>query len=1363
MWMSRLVLLSGLLAAAHPALGGSERPACELAHCMCTDRNPAQIHHGGQDGRRNGDLYDVTCFVSSVSPYEATISSLPSDISSLHLDCNVLDKESSLTSGFFERFSSLQYLTISGCKIASLDRRSFSGLQKLSSLVISKCILPEVDTTILHELQALEQLSIVSSGLRVFPNISHLTNLQYVNVSHNDLEWMELVSEGETVDLKAHEYGSYPMFTNMTLLDISYNKIKTFPVDLISSTPNLEKFLLKNNCIQNISFPGYVKLSSLKVLDARENNLEIVQFESISSACHLHQLRLEGNGVPLNYEGISSLGDLEELRLRNFAVNDTIWDSLNATTLYKLDLVGNSLETVNVSRMPSLAILLIGNNLVSYLDQSTFMQQSNLIALNASHNDISYLPNGVFSQTLNLLAVDLSHNKLTDLGPDSLEGLQHLVHIDLSHNAIQRLPYSVFRDLRSLQGLKIEGNQLKFLPSFSNLGSLLTLNVSENQLIVLRFSDLRGLSSLQWLHANDNNITSLPTGLLSNSPHLLQADFHNNKISFVGSFEAHPSLAVLRLDDNLIPDYDGESPFVNLPALAYLFLDGNKLTTLRPRMFPVSVQYLILDRNDLSSVLMDSLDTLPHLVRVSLMQNNYVLSLPAWSVNKFNKHSPKPIFDLGFSVLRCDCFMAYLKAWAEDRYTTSFLSLFYPEFHNLHLAYCVTPFMKKGEYRPFPEVSISEFACEYNETWCDIFCKCCSTLKNCSCAFTCPTGCWCAYAGAAYKKRYVHIRCEGRQFRQVPDNIPSRTTHLRLDGNKLTHIKAIDLSHLRDTEDIFLNGSSIESIENGTFENITDLLTLRLNDNLLVSVDSNLFGNMSQLLTLYLHNNMIAYIEMSAFDGMSSLQILTMHNNKLTKMDQLPSLPEITAITLSSNPWSCDCSAGDTVFQFVYSFNDAILDRAEMCCAETFPDQIASSSLPTVPEFQKDNQTTTRHAGSNFSELHVSSNQLSDCRLVINYNYIDACSQPGSTGRAARGSSSYETPPIVVALSTATVILSVIAAVVVVALWKRHELQAWMFVKLGVRMFDKKAVLDKEGAGALRPFDAFISYSSNDDEFVDTTLLPALERGDRHYRVCVHYRDFPVGAQITDTIGSAIGKSSRTILLLSRNFLESEWCRFEFQMAHLHILREGAERLIIVLLEDIPEEMLDPDLKVHMKAKSFLRYSDPWFWEKLYFALPDVPEGGRADDHDVFRGMRILAGERNDRARAKDRLGKVEGQHNDGVAFERSTKSCGGMNVGLDEGQAQMDLKEGQAQIDLKEGQTQMELEKDQAQMALKEGQAHMTLDEGQAQMALNENQVKLAVNENHVNMAFSHDDFHNFKEDDDEETTPVVRTESLY
>ncbi|CAB4064544.1 ICK [Lepeophtheirus salmonis] len=77
-------------------------------------------------------------------------------------------------------------------------------------------------------------------------------------------------------------------------------------------------------------------------------------------------------------------------------------------------------------------------------------------------------------------------------------------------------------------------------------------------------------------------------------------------------------------------------------------------------------------------------------------------------------------------------------------------------------------------------------------------------------------------------------------------------------------------------------------------------------------------------------------------------------------------------------------------------------------------------------------------------------------------------------------------------------------------------------------------------------YDAFISYSDKDREWVFSELIPHLEED---FNVCVHERDFKVGMMVVDNIVSCIDKSRKFIAVLSPSFVNSKWCAFEIHVA----------------------------------------------------------------------------------------------------------------------------------------------------------------------------------------------------------------------
>ncbi|MEW8547771.1 MAG: toll/interleukin-1 receptor domain-containing protein, partial [Candidatus Thiodiazotropha sp.] len=142
----------------------------------------------------------------------------------------------------------------------------------------------------------------------------------------------------------------------------------------------------------------------------------------------------------------------------------------------------------------------------------------------------------------------------------------------------------------------------------------------------------------------------------------------------------------------------------------------------------------------------------------------------------------------------------------------------------------------------------------------------------------------------------------------------------------------------------------------------------------------------------------------------------------------------------------------------------------------------------------------------------------------------------------------------IAALSTVLVILFACLVIFGIVLRNRELFKVWCFVKFGWK-FNQTENKDVEN----RPYDAFVSYSGHDEKFIIRELVPYLEEPKHNregFRLCLHHRDFPVGAPIAETIISAVQTSKRIIIVLSDNFLKSEWCQYEFQTAHLQLLQE---------------------------------------------------------------------------------------------------------------------------------------------------------------------------------------------------------------
>ena len=157
-------------------------------------------------------------------------------------------------------------------------------------------------------------------------------------------------------------------------------------------------------------------------------------------------------------------------------------------------------------------------------------------------------------------------------------------------------------------------------------------------------------------------------------------------------------------------------------------------------------------------------------------------------------------------------------------------------------------------------------------------------------------------------------------------------------------------------------------------------------------------------------------------------------------------------------------------------------------------------------------------------------------------------------------------------------------------------------------------------------YDAFISYNFNNEAWVLEQLLPNLEGNGSSFKLCLHHRDFEPGRNIVDNIVSAVYGSRKTLCVVSRNFLQSEWCSLEIQLASYRLFDEHRDVLLLVFLEHIPERELSSYHRMRkvMLRKTYLQWpgsecTDPamaqlLFWKQLRRALRT---GSRMEDEDA--------------------------------------------------------------------------------------------------------------------------------------------------
>ena len=106
-------------------------------------------------------------------------------------------------------------------------------------------------------------------------------------------------------------------------------------------------------------------------------------------------------------------------------------------------------------------------------------------------------------------------------------------------------------------------------------------------------------------------------------------------------------------------------------------------------------------------------------------------------------------------------------------------------------------------------------------------------------------------------------------------------------------------------------------------------------------------------------------------------------------------------------------------------------------------------------------------------------------------------------------------------------------------------------------------------------YDAFIFYAGQELIFIKDELVPELEN-ERNLKLSVHQRDFMAGNPIAENIVDAVTRSRKTVLIITNNFLKSDWCIYEFRMALMesNYSRDGRDIFVIIMLENVPSNSL---------------------------------------------------------------------------------------------------------------------------------------------------------------------------------------------
>ena len=199
---------------------------------------------------------------------------------------------------------------------------------------------------------------------------------------------------------------------------------------------------------------------------------------------------------------------------------------------------------------------------------------------------------------------------------------------------------------------------------------------------------------------------------------------------------------------------------------------------------------------------------------------------------------------------------------------------------------------------------------------------------------------------------------------------------------------------------------------------------------------------------------------------------------------------------------------------------------------------------------------------------------------------------------------------IIIAESVASTVSIILVFVILAAMYRyRWRLQyrliqaskaTWCFDKSNK---DSYLHNDTDGDEKIK-YDAFVSYCADDRFWVHDCLMKTLESSQYGLKLCIHYRDFPLGEDISTVIVRSIRQSRKLIIVLSEQSIGRPWCQFEFQVALSEAVKRQIKLAVIKLGQFKIEEVDDSSVAWVLDNHTYLEWHEnenaqKVFWFKL--------------------------------------------------------------------------------------------------------------------------------------------------------------------
>ena len=450
-------------------------------------------------------------------------------------------------------------------------------------------------------------------------------------------------------------------------------------------------------------------------------------------------------------------------------------------------------------------------------------------------------------------------------------------------------------------------------------------------------------------------------------------------------------------------------------------------------------------------------------------------------------------------------------------------------------------------------------------------------------------------------------------------NTGSYTTDLTLDTPNLKEFSFQNLnlriSHLYITE-LFTVAQSIESVtiqaglhideikhdkQPSLFSDKYKLIFLDLSKNLFHNLPSGVFKNLFSLKSLHISKNLIETIEPNAFIGLNSLEILDLKENKLfcVRDDILRYMTSLIALHLDSNT-------------LTYLEKDLFISTPNLTTLTLSYNQLAGFNSSTFDPLR-----------SSLKSLDIAGNNLvCNCEIDWLVKYFGEsllngeetkCSTTSATLKHLRGKpiTTFQYKKycgldvhLVLWISAAALAVFALSMTAIISYHYRWLLR-YKFFLLKLAILGYREPQDGRNREEF-DYDINIMFLEGDREWATNILRPELDRRLPNFdRIAFGDDDLILGKRYFEAVDYNVEKSFKTILLLTRATVQNHIFMTKFHIAMNQVTYTETKNLILVFVEDIPDEELPYLVRLHLSGQgAYLSWEEDeegqeYFWNKL--------------------------------------------------------------------------------------------------------------------------------------------------------------------